>query len=127
MEINEVLLKLRVNKSLSQQNIADELGVDISTYSRYEKGKAELKISHAKKLADLYKISLDELISYGEAQAPSKAASKENQVAESIDLYLKRRRQKMVALTVELDGTAETVNHYMQLIQDLNKVIATQA
>lgn len=122
MEVSDILYKLRVNKNLSQQNIADELGVDISTYSRYEKGKAELKISHAKRLADFYGLTLDQFYSYGEEPAYAKSPSRT--VEEGVELYLKKKRQRSVALTVELDGTTETVNHYLKLIQDLNKVVA---
>lgn len=123
MEVSDILYKLRVNKGLSQQNIADELSVDISTYSRYEKGKAELKIGHAKKLADFYNLSLDEFYNYSD-EALAYPKSKESIAEEGVELYLKKKRQKYVALTVELDGSSETVNHYLKLIQDLNKVVA---
>lgn len=128
MEISQILYKLRASRELSQQNVADELGVDISTYSRYEKGKAELKISHAKKLADFYKLSLDEFYNYGEEEyqrKKGKQPQKEGDLVEQgIELYLKKKRKRSVSLTVELDGTSETVNHYLKLIQDLNKVVA---
>lgn len=123
MEITDILYRLRVNAGLSQQNVADELGVDISTYSRYEKGKAELKISHAKKLADFYRLSLDQFYNYGETN-PAHDLSNKNMVKEGVDEYLKKKKFRSVSLTVELDGSAETVNHYLKLIQDLNKVVA---
>lgn len=122
MDISEVLRQLRARYGYTQEYIAEVLGIHYTNYANYERGKTVPKVTHAKKLADLYKISLDELFSYGE-EVPFKAPDK-NVIEEGIEQYLKKKKHKSVSLTVELDGTTETVNHYLKLIQDLNKVVA---
>ncbi len=53
------LKKLRKNKGLKQQQIADEIGVNRGSYSNWEKGKREPSFENLLKLADLLEVSLD--------------------------------------------------------------------
>lgn len=56
-------LKLyRENKNITQSEIADILGVKASTISKYEAGTLEPNIQSLKKLAELFELSVDELI-----------------------------------------------------------------
>lgn len=51
--------RLRKNKGLKQQQIADEIGVNRGSYSNWEKGKREPSFENLVKLADLLEVSLD--------------------------------------------------------------------
>lgn len=52
MTINAHLLKsIRVNNNKTQQQVADEVGINIQQYARYEQGKNEPKVSVAQKMA----------------------------------------------------------------------------
>lgn len=127
MDIAEALRRLRLKHDYTQEKLGDVLGVEYSTYGKYEKGTSKLRLDQAKLIADFYKLSLDELINYGlegEKKESKGSAKNENVIEDGIELYLKKKKLKSVSLTVELDGTAETVNHYLQLIQDINKVVA---
>lgn len=62
MILNERLEQLRHNNNLTQQNVADILGVQREVYRRYEKGTRELPISCAVILADYYQVSLDYMV-----------------------------------------------------------------
>jgi len=53
--------ELRLQKGLSQVEIAEKIGVSRSSYISFEKGKAELSLSEAVKLTDIFGISLDEI------------------------------------------------------------------
>lgn len=57
----ERLSELRLNKSLSQEDVAKILGVARSTYNSYENGKREMDYDMLVKLANFYKVSLDYL------------------------------------------------------------------
>ena len=59
MKIQKILYNLRETKGLTQQEIAEILGVDIKTYNRYEKGLHEIKLGVLLKLATYYNLSLD--------------------------------------------------------------------
>ena len=62
MTFPEHLLKLRLASPYSQQAIADRIGVALRTYQYYERGQREPHISTLIALADLYGLSLDELV-----------------------------------------------------------------
>lgn len=51
--------RLRKNKGLKQQEIAELLGVKRNTYSDWENGKREPSFENLVKLADLFDVSLD--------------------------------------------------------------------
>ena len=53
------LKELRLKKGLTQQQIADEIGVNRGSYSNWEKGKREPSFENLVKLADLLDVSLD--------------------------------------------------------------------
>lgn len=55
----ERLKELRKEKGYTQQQIADEIGVNRGSYSNWEKGKREPSFENLIKLADLLEVSLD--------------------------------------------------------------------
>lgn len=55
--------KYRKMNSLNQTEISEILGITTTSYNRKELGKSEFKISEAKKLAELFDTSIDELFS----------------------------------------------------------------
>ncbi len=54
------------SRFVSGKTLRKELGVDSTTYVRYENGSTNIKFDHVFKLATMYKMSLDELVNYGE-------------------------------------------------------------
>ncbi len=54
--------ELRRESNLTQQQVADVLGCNQSTYSKYEKGTAMIPVAKMVKLADFYDISLNYLV-----------------------------------------------------------------
>lgn len=71
-EFNENLRKFRKEKGLTQKEMADRLGINMSTYSRYETGNREPYVPMVKKMADILGVTGDELIGLDEGQdAPS--------------------------------------------------------
>ena len=55
--------KLRLERGFSQDQIAKTIGVSRPTYTAIESGKQELSLEEAKKLATLFSIGVDELLS----------------------------------------------------------------
>lgn len=60
----ENLLSLRKKSRWSQQLAAEQIGIPVSTYRRYETGKREPTLTTLVKIADCYHLTLDELISH---------------------------------------------------------------
>lgn len=56
------LLQLRQAAGLSQECVAEALGIGQSAYSELESGHVKLSAERAVKLAHLYSISVDELL-----------------------------------------------------------------
>ncbi len=57
------LLELRNNQGLSQAFVAEKIGVSRASYIEIEKGAKELTLSQANKIAEIFDVSLGELIS----------------------------------------------------------------
>jgi transcriptional regulator with XRE-family HTH domain len=62
MEIGEKIRYARLLKGFSQENMADFLGISTSAYGDIERNKTELTLSRAKKLANILKVSILELL-----------------------------------------------------------------
>lgn len=68
---SDILRKLREENALTQRQVAVVLGIDRSTYAYYELGRSHPDINGIKKLATLYKISIDELLEYDQKSRQS--------------------------------------------------------
>lgn len=60
--LGEKIKSYRENRNMTQSEIADILGVKTATISKYEAGALEPNIESLKKLADLFEVSIDELL-----------------------------------------------------------------
>jgi transcriptional regulator with XRE-family HTH domain len=61
-ELSEKIRLIRLSKNLSQQNIADELGITVSAYSNMERGVTEITIQRLKKIAQILQVNINDLI-----------------------------------------------------------------
>lgn len=60
--LGEKIKSYRENKNMTQNEIADILGVKSATVSKYESGILEPNIESLKKLAELFEVTIDELL-----------------------------------------------------------------
>jgi transcriptional regulator with XRE-family HTH domain len=60
--ISKILKARRTQNGYTQQNIADFLGIDRSTYSYYETGKTQPSTDILARLSCLYQIGLDDFV-----------------------------------------------------------------
>ena len=54
--MHEIIRKLRNEKGLTQQQVADYLKIDRSTYAYYESGRSKVNIGVIVKLAHFYQV-----------------------------------------------------------------------
>ena len=68
--MHETIRKLRRERGLTQQQLADHLGIERSTYAYYESGHSKLSIDIMVKLAHFYQVSYATLIGKPEPVLP---------------------------------------------------------
>lgn len=61
MNLGEKIVSLRKKNNLSQEELAEKVGVTRQTISKWELEETKPDINQAKKLSKLFNISLDEL------------------------------------------------------------------
>ena len=54
--MHEIIRKLRSDNGLTQQQVANHLGIDRSTYAYYESGRTRINIDVIVKLAHFYQV-----------------------------------------------------------------------
>ena len=62
MNIGERIRELRMKNDLTQQNIADHLGINRTTYVKYETGDIDISAKVLNILADLFSVPTDYLL-----------------------------------------------------------------
>lgn len=77
MKYGDILKKLRTSKGLSQQELANRLSINRSTYARYETSSTQPDFDTLKQLADYFEVSTDELLGYT-VDKPTQTKSTEN-------------------------------------------------
>lgn len=112
MEIHEILRKIRRDRDLTQENLADELKVDTTTYNRYEKKDSQIRYSQLEQLATFYGLTILELLEYGD---------EDSDVSDSMPRYSKK---KEVSVTVLLDGTPSTLNYWVDTLKKFNTALS---
>lgn len=61
MELHVIIKKLRLERGYTQKEVAEYLGIDVSTYAHYEAARRTPNIEKLRKLANLYDLK-DELL-----------------------------------------------------------------
>lgn len=61
---HENLISLRKINQMSQEELAEKIGISRQTLSKYETGDALPDIEKCKALADIFGVSLDDLVNY---------------------------------------------------------------
>lgn len=62
MEIGNKIMELRKKSGLSQEELAEKVGVARQTISKWELGETSPDLKQAKELSKIFKISIDELV-----------------------------------------------------------------
>lgn len=69
----KLLKALRLNAGLKQKDVADALGIQVSTYTKYETEPRYPVVEMLKKLADFYKFPIDFMIYHPDDELSSEA------------------------------------------------------
>lgn len=89
MNVVKNIREIRLQKSISQSAIADELGVDVAVISNIEKGKRELRVSELEKIAKVLRMSMIDILTY-----PKIFVESTSNTLEPVEAILQIRLQK---------------------------------
>lgn len=105
------LKELRLEKGMTQQNVANVLGMSQQVYTRYETGKTEMSYKSLITLADLYDVTLDYLLERVNVRTNfSSGLVSDGELNEFIETYSKlndKERQKAQGYIEALTGSEE--------------------
>ncbi len=85
--------QLRKLRGLSQEEVADHMGISQSAYNRLEYGNVSVKVSHLTILAELYQIDIQQFFENVGANLPEDESST---VSEPVPAYKSKSRKMMV-------------------------------
>lgn len=108
------LAELRKSRKWSMQYIADQLEIAKSTYAGYESGYREPSLDTTKKIAELFKTSVDYLLEKTDDQHSIPEQVKENSPVELTD----KTQLAKIQLTIdEKILSPEELNHFIAFIR----------
>lgn len=117
MQLSEKIQKLRKEKGLTQEQFAEQLFVSRTAVSKWETGRGTPSIESLKQIADLFHITLDQLLSAEEIVIIAESENKETiqQFLSCIDGVLNLAALLSLFLPlykVEIDGIFHSVPLY---------------
>ncbi len=68
MKINEKIRQLREQRQLSQENMADKLGMSVTGYAKIERGEVRSNLPRLEQISEVFDMDICELLSYGETE-----------------------------------------------------------
>lgn len=105
IEIANRLVKLRKEKGLSQEELAEKLGLSRQAISKWERGESSPDMDNIVMLAKLYDLSFDELLSTSEYYVEEKNDNKEKEVVVKVVEVVKKEYTNwwsIIALIISL-------------------------
>ena len=121
--MNNKLKALRKNSALTQKQIADVIGIDRSTYSYYENGKASPSLEVLVKIAKVFNVTLDYII-YGEESKTVQPVSvltdnytSYSKVDSFVNLSLEEKNLLMYSRLLDSDSLKKLVDFADELVK----------
>ena len=115
MNLNNNLKAIRKKKGLSQQEVAEYLGIDTTSYGRLERGDRKISADRLNKLASYYNTTISNLI---DGLNESIDNNKLNESTIDIIEYLKLEN---AFLRSSLKAKDEQLNFFIELVKEYKK------
>ena len=112
MDFGERLKQLRKDAGLTQDSIAEKLGVHNQTVSKWERGLLQPDISLLGNLADALGVSMEKLLDCKEGEQTFKGTFSTTQLGQSIAKNRIIKSESQQALATALGVSADTVSHW---------------
>lgn len=121
-EFADYLRQLRLRHDYTQEYVGNVLNISYSTYGKYELGSSRLHLEQAVKLAQLYKLSLDDFyaMKYESDEHDSSYYTGEPPTPKEA-LY---RNSKELNIIVSLDGSMNSLQRTIQMLTNINTALS---
>jgi transcriptional regulator with XRE-family HTH domain len=128
MSVNEKLKLVRQAKGLTQEEVAEKLGISACTYGDIERGDRDPKVSKLQKIADVLEISLLELLDLTDKNSLNVKFNKINKGDNNNHVYINSTSEIEKQLLIELKDKEialqrEIIAQKDQQILDLKQMI----
>ncbi len=121
MQNGMLISKIRSQKKLTQQKLADYLNVTLSVYKLYEASIRPMKIEELNQLSKYFKISLNTLLGLSSNLAPVKVTNIDYKYLKFSLRYIRRRnRISQKQLAKDLNVSISSVANYEKHPEKLN-------
>ncbi len=102
MTLNQRLKKFRVASGLTQQQVADVLNLDRSTYAYYEAGKTTPDIKSVSKLVKIFNITYYDLVDEPEPCTEVRDGATEEDATEVMRIYELSKAEKQLVINFRM-------------------------
>ena len=117
--IKENIRKFRKERKMTQEEIADMLGISITAYRDLERGSTSIMNGHFLRIAELFDTSTEELVlGYRPAQMPGK---KLEEMQAEYDVRIENLEKENEYLRKLVKSLEETIATKTQIIEMLQK------
>ncbi len=126
MSIHEKIRSIREDKRLTQEQVAEKLGMSTNGYGDIERGDTDIKLSKLAKLAKIFEIQLPELVDLSERGNLNVNFNTDNQkkfYTESTAAELEKQLLINELQQKEMTLKDKELNMLQQKITDLQKII----
>lgn len=115
MDIGKNIKRLREDRGIKQNEIADLIGMHRSNYSKIENGQREISVAALDKIAAYFNISLDELVHLGE-DIPQEISVEDKTTAEQVKLIqeLDQEEKNMIFKMIDTFLTKKKFKDFFQ-------------
>lgn len=110
MEFKEKLQLLRTNRKLSQEELADNLGISRQSITKWENGQSFPDIQNLIQLSEIFKVSIDRLVKENDTCVKN-LLYEQNYPSQNIKIFLVKAKQNTYA-TGENEITASQTNSH---------------
>lgn len=118
MKVNEKIRFLRESKSLTQDEMAERLGMSTNGYAKIERGETRLTIPKLEQIVEVFDTDILELISLGE----NKVVYIQDSDNHSINI-INPTSQDLAAEIIQLK---QTISHQQEMLDAKNELISLQ-
>lgn len=119
MKINEKIRFLRENNNLTQDDMAERLGMSTNGYAKIERGETRLTIPKLEQIVEVFDTDILELMSLGERNVVYFQESGNNH---SLNIINPTSQD----LVLEITQLKQTISHQQEMLDAKNELIALQ-